>query len=296
MSGGEAQRVKMVRHLGSALSDVTYVFDEPTVGLHPHDIDKMVDLLQRLRDKGNTVLVVEHKPQVVERVRPHRRHRPRRGRAGRPRMFTGDRADGLRASGTITGEHLSTRHVRRTPPRTPTGALEIRGATTHNLRGVDADIPLGVADRDHGRGGIRQVEPDPRVDRRRLDVRRGHAARGRPEPHPLHPLEPATYTGLLDPIRTAFAKANKVKLALFSANSAGARPNCKGLGIIYTDLGQLAGCLPAPARVCEGRRFTDEVLRYTLHRLNISEVLQLPVADAAQVFHAGSPGRDPCRG
>jgi len=290
LSGGEAQRVKMVRHLGSALSDVTYVFDEPTVGLHPHDIDKMVDLLQRLRDKGNTVLVVEHKPQVIERADHIVDIGPGAGAQGGRVMFTGD-VDGLRASGTITGDHLSTRHVRRTPPRTPTGALEIRGATTHNLRGVDVDIPLGVltvitgvagsgksslihgsiADGSmSGAGTLRVVDQSPI----RGSIR----------------SNPATYTGLLDPIRTAFAKANKVKPALFSANSAGACPNCKGLGIVYTDLGQLAG-VSRTCEVCEGRRFTDEVLRYTLHGLNISEVLQLPVADAAQVFHAGIPGR-----
>lgn len=290
LSGGEAQRVKMVRHLGSALTDLTYVFDEPTVGLHPHDIDTMIDLLLRLRDKGNTVLVVEHKPQVIARADHIVDLGPMAGSAGGDITYTGDLA-GLLTSGTLTGDHLETRPAPRPAVRVPTGHLEIRHATTHNLQDVDVDIPLGVltvitgvagsgksslihgsiADGTMARAGeLRVVDQSPI----RGSIR----------------SNPATYTGLLDPIRTAFAKANKVKPALFSANSAGACPNCKGLGIVYTDLGMMAG-ISSTCEVCEGRRFTDEVLRYQLHGLNISQVLRLSIAEAATVFATGVPGK-----
>ncbi len=290
LSGGEAQRVKMVRHLGSALSDVTYVFDEPTVGLHPHDIDRMTDLLLRLRDKGNTVLVVEHKPQVIERADHIVDIGPGAGTGGGLITYEGDVA-GLRTSDTVTGHHLDTRAKLRSDLRTPTGALEIRGATTHNLRGVDVDVPLGVltvitgvagsgksslihgsvADGTMGRAGDVRVVDQSAI---RGSIR----------------SNPATYTGLLDPIRTAFAKANGVKPALFSANSEGACPNCKGLGVVYTDLGMMAG-IANTCEVCEGRRFTDEVLAYRLHGLTIAEVLALPIADAAAVFTGGVPAK-----
>ncbi len=290
LSGGEAQRVKMVRHLGSALTDLTYVFDEPTVGLHPHDIEKMSDLLARLRDKGNTVLVVEHKPQVIDRADHIVDLGPGAGTHGGEITYTGDVA-GLRTSGTLTGNHLDTEPARRATVRTASSALEIRGASTHNLQGVDVDIPLGVltvitgvagsgksslihgsiADGSMAKAGeVRVVDQSPI----RGSIR----------------SNPATYTGLLDPIRAAFAKANGVKPALFSANSKGACPNCKGLGVVYTDLGMMAG-IANTCEVCEGRRFTDEVLRYTLHGLNIAEVLALPIADAAEVFTTGNPGK-----
>ena len=290
LSGGEAQRVKMVRHLGSALTDVTYVFDEPTVGLHPHDINRMTDLLARLRDKGNTVLVVEHKPQVIARADHIVDIGPGAGTHGGQITYTGD-LEGLRASGTLTGDHLETRPTPRTTRRTPSGALEVRGASTHNLQDVDVDIPLGILTVVTGVAGSGKsslihgsIADGSMAKAGEVRVVDQTAIRGSIRSNP------ATYTGLLEPIRAAFAKANKVKPALFSANSEGACPNCKGLGVVYTDLGMMAG-IANTCEVCEGRRFTDEVLRYTLHGLNIAEVLALPISEAAKVFTTGNPGK-----
>ncbi|MFB2600305.1 ATP-binding cassette domain-containing protein [Herbiconiux sp. P17] len=281
LSGGEAQRVKMVRHLGSSLTDVTYVFDEPTVGLHPHDIQRMNGLLLRLRDKGNTVLVVEHKPETIGIADHVVDLGPRAGVHGGEITFTGT-VDELRASETLTGRHLGDRARLKDAVRPATGALEIRDATRHNLRGVDVDVPLGVltvvtgvagsgkSSLIHGSipRGANVVSVDQAVIR---GSRRSN---------------PATYTGLLDPIRTAFAKANGVKAALFSANSEGACPNCKGAGVIYTDLAMMAGV----ATVCEGcggKRFQQQVLEYRLDGKNIAEVLAMPVAEAEEFFGSG---------
>ncbi|SHJ30463.1 excinuclease ABC, A subunit [Tessaracoccus bendigoensis DSM 12906] len=290
LSGGEAQRVKMVRHLGSALTDLTYVFDEPTVGLHPHDIDKMADLLARLRDKGNTVLVVEHKPQVIARADHIVDLGPGAGTNGGEITYTGDVA-GLRASGTLTGNHFDAEPARRESLRTPSAVLQIRGASTHNLHDVDVDLPLGVLTVITGVAGSGKsslihgsIADGSMAQAGELRVVDQSAIRGSIRSNP------ATYTGLLDPIRAAFAKANRVKPALFSANSEGACPNCKGLGVVYTDLGMMAG-IANTCEVCEGRRFTEDVLRYRLHGLNIAEVLALPVADAASVFTTGNPGK-----
>ncbi|MEU5790128.1 excinuclease ABC subunit UvrA [Micromonospora purpureochromogenes] len=281
LSGGEAQRVKMVRHLGSSLSDVTYVFDEPTVGLHPHDIARMNDLLLRLRDKGNTVLVVEHKPETIAIADHVVDLGPGAGAAGGRICYTGDVA-GLRRTDTLTGRHLDHRVTLREPVRRPTGQLSIRGADLHNLRDVDVDIPLGVltvvtgvagsgkSSLIHGslprRGGVVVVDQSPIRGSRRSN--------------------PATYTGLLDPIRTAFAKANGVKAALFSANSEGACPTCKGIGLVYTDLAMMAG-VASVCESCEGRRYTDEVLTYTLRGKNISDVLAMSVTEAREFFPGG---------
>ncbi|MEO3770387.1 excinuclease ABC subunit UvrA [Micromonospora sp. B9E7] len=281
LSGGEAQRVKMVRHLGSSLSDVTYVFDEPTVGLHPHDIARMNDLLLRLRDKGNTVLVVEHKPETIAIADHVIDLGPGAGTEGGRICFTGD-VPGLRRSDTLTGRHLDHRVTLRADVRPPTGQLAIRQADLHNLHDVDVDIPLGVltvvtgvagsgkSSLIHGslrgRPGVVIVDQSPIRGSRRSN--------------------PATYSGLLDPIRTAFAKANGVKAALFSANSEGACPACKGIGLIYTDLAMMAGVASVCER-CEGRRFTDEVLTYTLRGKNISEVLAMSVTEAHAFFPGG---------
>ncbi|HEX6630599.1 MAG TPA: excinuclease ABC subunit UvrA, partial [Gemmatimonadaceae bacterium] len=281
LSGGEAQRTRMIRHLGSSLTDVTYVFDEPTVGLHPHDIRRMNDLLLRLRDKGNTVLVVEHKPEVIAIADHVVDLGPGAGTAGGEVVFEGT-VEGLRASGTLTGRHLGDRATLKPSVRTPTGALAVRGARTHNLRDVDVDIPSGVlvvvtgvagsgkSSLIHGsvsgRDGVVTVDQAPIRGSRRSN--------------------PATYTGLLDPIRKAFAKANGVKPALFSANSEGACPACNGAGVIYTDLAMMAG-VATLCEECEGRRFQASVLDYRLGGLNIAEVLDLPVEDAARFFGAG---------
>lgn len=288
LSGGEAQRVKMVRHLGSALTDITYVFDEPTVGLHPHDIERMTDLLVRLRDKGNTVLVVEHKPQVIVRADHIVDIGPGAGSGGGHVTYVGDVA-GLRASETLTGQHLDARPRLRERHREPTGFLEIRGASTHNLRGVDVDVPLGVLTVVTGVAGSGKSSL---IHGSIADGSMAQAGEVRVvDQSPIRGSirsNPATYTGLLDPIRAAFAKANKVKPALFSANSEGACPNCKGLGVVYTDLGMMAG-IANTCEVCEGRRFTDEVLQYRLHGLTIAEVLALSIDEAAQVFTTGQP-------
>ncbi|MFI5557900.1 ATP-binding cassette domain-containing protein [Amycolatopsis japonica] len=281
LSGGEAQRVKMVRHLGSSLTDVTYVFDEPTVGLHPHDIQRMNGLLLLLKDKGNTVLVVEHKPETIEIADHVVDLGPGAGPNGGQIRYTGDVA-GLRASGTLTGRHLDHRARLRTDVRAARGQIEIRNATRHNLRGVDVDIPLGVLTvvtgvAGSGKSSLIHGSLSTRDDVVVLDQ---SAIRG------SRRSNPATYTGLLDPIRTAFAKANGVKAALFSANSEGACPKCKGIGLIYTDLAMMAG-VATVCEECEGKRFTAEVLTYKLRGKDISEVLAMPVAEAREFFPSG---------
>ena len=281
LSGGEAQRAKMIRHLGSSLTDVTYVFDEPTAGLHPHDVQRMNDLLLRLRDKGNTVLVVEHEPETIAIADHVVDLGPGAGTAGGTVCFEGT-VEGLRSSGTLTGRHLDDRAALKETVRTPTGALEIRGATAHNLRDVDVDIPLGVlvvvtgvagsgkSSLVHGSipagAGVVSVDQGPIRGSRRSN--------------------PATYTGLLDPIRTAFAKANGVKAALFSANSEGACANCNGAGVIYTDLAMMAG-VASICEECEGKRFQASVLEHHLGGRDISEVLAMSVTEAQAFFDSG---------
>ncbi len=285
LSGGESQRIKMIRHLGSSLTDVTYVFDEPTIGLHPHDIQRMNRLLLQLRDKGNTVLVVEHKPEAIAIGDHVVDLGPGAGTVGGEVVFEGT-VDGLRASGTLTGRHLDDRATLKRSVRTPKGALEVRGASTHNLRGLDVDIPLGVLvvltgvagsgkssliqGSVSGRDGVVTVDQGAIKGSRRSN--------------------PATYTGLLEPIRKAFAKANGVKPALFSANSEGACPNCNGAGVIYTDLAMMAG-VATVCEVCDGKRFMAEVLEFTLGGpeigKDISEVLGMSVSEAEDFFGAG---------
>jgi excinuclease UvrABC ATPase subunit len=278
LSGGEAQRVKMVRHLGSALSDVTYVFDEPTVGLHPHDIQRMNSLLRRLRDKGNTVLVVEHKPETIAIADHVVDLGPGAGPAGGTITFEGT-VDGLRASDSLTGRHFDHRVGLRESVRTPTGQLSIKGASLHNLKDVSVDIPLGVLTVVTGVAGSGKSSliygSMPKNDD--VVVVDQSAIRG------SRRSNPATYTGLLDPIRTAFAKANKVKPALFSANSEGACPNCKGIGLVYVDLAMMAG-VASVCEECEGKRFLPEVLTYKLRGKDIAEVLSMPVAEARDFF------------
>ncbi|GAA3988508.1 excinuclease ABC subunit UvrA [Allokutzneria multivorans] len=283
LSGGEAQRVKMVRHLGSSLSDVTYVFDEPTVGLHPHDIQRMNKLLLLLRDKGNTVLVVEHKPEVVEIADHVVDLGPGAGTNGGRICYTGDVA-GLRASGTLTGRHLDHRARLREPVRRPTGQLSITGASLHNLKDVSVDIPLGVLTvvtgvAGSGKSSLIHGSLSGRDDVVVVDQ---SAIRG------SRRSNPATYTGLLDPIRAAFAKANGVKAALFSANSEGACQNCKGIGLVYTDLAMMAG-VATVCEKCEGKRFTPEVLTHKLHGKDISEVLAMRVSEAREFFTTKAP-------
>ncbi|MDR2987642.1 MAG: excinuclease ABC subunit UvrA, partial [Nocardiopsaceae bacterium] len=286
LSGGEAQRVKMIRHLGSSLTDVTYVFDEPTTGLHPHDIQRMNDLLLRLRDKGNTLLVVEHEPETIEIADHVVDLGPGAGTAGGSVCFEGTVRD-LRASGTLTGRHLDDRAGLKKSVRTPAGKLEIRGATTHNLSNVDVDIPLGVLVVVTGVAGSGKSSlvfgsiPD---DEGVVSVDQGVIRGSRRS-------NPATYTGLLDPIRKAFAKANGVKPALFSANSEGACPNCNGSGVIYTDLGMMAG-ITTTCEECEGKRFDTSVLDYHLGGRDISEVLAMSVNEA-QVFFGAGEARTP---
>ena len=281
LSGGEAQRTKMIQHLGSSLTDVTYVFDEPTIGLHPHDIQRMNELLIRLRDKGNTVLVVEHKPEAIAIADHVVDLGPGAGSAGGHVVFEGT-VEGLRGSATLTGRHLDDRARLKERVRPSTGHLEVRGADTHNLQGVDVDLPLGVlvvvtgvagsgkSSLVHGsvsgRDGVVSVDQSPIRGSRRSN--------------------PATYTGLLDPVRKAFAKANGVKPALFSANSEGACPTCKGAGVIYTDLAMMAG-VATTCEECEGRRFQAAVLEYHLGGHNISEVLAMPVTEALELFATG---------
>ena len=281
LSGGEAQRVKMIGHLGSSLTDVTYVFDEPTVGLHPHDITRMNDLLLRLRDKGNTVLVVEHKPETIVIADHVVDLGPGAGAAGGEVVYQGT-VDGLRRSGTLTGRHLSHRIALRPAVRRPTGALKVRGARTHNLKGVDVDIPLGVLVVVTGVAGSGKSSliHGSVCGREGVVLVDQGAIRG------SRRSNPATYTGLLDPIRSAFAKANGVKPALFSANSEGACPTCNGAGVIYTDLAMMAG-VTTICEDCEGKRFQAAVLEYKLGGLNIAEVLDLSVAAAVEFFGAG---------
>jgi excinuclease UvrABC ATPase subunit len=281
LSGGEAQRAKMIRHLGSSLTDVTYVFDEPTIGLHPHDIQRMNDLLLQLRDKGNTVLVVEHKPEAIAIADHVVDLGPGAGTAGGEVVFEGA-LDGLRTSGTLTGRHLDDRADLKPSVRTPSGVLEVRGASTHNLRDVDVDIPRGVLVVITGvagsgkssliRGSVSGQDGVVSVDQSAIKGSRRS--------------NPATYTGLLDPIRKAFAKANSVKPALFSANSEGACPTCNGAGVIYTDLAVMAGVVTT-CETCDGRRFQAEVLTYTFGGKDISEVLAMPVAEALEFFGDG---------
>jgi excinuclease UvrABC ATPase subunit len=281
LSGGEAQRVKMIGHLGSSLTDVTYVFDEPTTGLHPHDIERMNDLLLRLRDKGNTVLVVEHEPETIAIADHVVDLGPGAGTEGGEVVFEGT-VEGLRASDTITGTHLEDRTPLKASVRTPSGMLEVRGARAHNLQHVDVDIPLGVlvvvtgvagsgkssliGGSVSGRDGVVSVDQTPIRGSRRSN--------------------PATYTGALEPIRKAFAKACGVKPALFSANSEGACPNCNGAGVVYTDLAMMAG-VASVCDECEGKRFQAEVLEYKLDGKDISEVLAMPVTGAREFFAAG---------
>ncbi|MBV9172237.1 MAG: excinuclease ABC subunit UvrA, partial [Chloroflexi bacterium] len=282
LSGGEAQRIKMIRHLGSSLTDVTYVFDEPTIGLHPHDIQRMNDLLLRLRDKGNSVLVIEHEPDTIAIADHVVDLGPGAGAAGGAVCFEGT-VDSLRASDTLTGRHLGYRAALKSDTRKPTGHLEIRNANQHNLRNVSVDIPLGVlcvvtgvagsgkSSLIHGsmpkRAGVVSIDQTPIRGSRRSN--------------------PATYTGLLDPIRTAFARANGVKPDLFSANSAGACPNCSGNGVIYTDLGVMA-TVETVCEECEGKRFQASVLEYRLGGRNISEVLAMSVTEALAFFGTGA--------
>ncbi|MGY1705484.1 ATP-binding cassette domain-containing protein [Geodermatophilus sp. SYSU D00697] len=281
LSGGEAQRTKMIRHLGSSLTDVTYVFDEPTIGLHPHDIQRMNDLLLQLRDKGNTVLVVEHKPETIAIADHVVDLGPGAGTAGGEVVFQGT-VEGLRASGTLTGRHLDDRAALKSSVRTPSGALEVRGADTHNLRGVDVDIPLGVLCVVTGVAGSGKSSliHGSVADRDGVVVVDQGAIRG------SRRSNPATYTGLLDPIRKAFAKANGVKPALFSSNSEGACPTCNGAGVIYTELGVMA-TVESTCEECEGRRFQASVLEYTLGGRDIAEVLGMSVTEAEEFFGAG---------
>ncbi|SDP14969.1 ATP-binding cassette domain-containing protein [Lentzea jiangxiensis] len=281
LSGGESQRVKMVRHLGSSLTDITYVFDEPTVGLHPHDIRRMNDLLLRLRDKGNTVLVVEHKPETIEIADHVVDLGPGAGVHGGHLCYSGDVA-GLRASGTLTGRHLDHRAKLRPQFRSPRGFLTISGARTNNLKDVSVDLPLGVLTVVTGVAGSGKSSLIHGSLRGRQDVVTVDQSPIRGSRR----SNPATYTGLLDPVRTAFAKANGVKAALFSANSEGACENCKGIGLVYTDLAMMAG-VATVCEKCEGKRFTPEVLSYTLRGKNISDVLGMSVAEARDFFPSG---------
>ncbi|CAM3751498.1 excinuclease ABC subunit UvrA [Nocardiopsis rhodophaea] len=281
LSGGEAQRTKMIRHLGSSLTDVTYVFDEPTIGMHPHDVQRMNDLLLRLRDKGNTVLVVEHEPETIAIADHVVDLGPGAGTAGGTVCFEGT-VEELRASGTLTGRHFGDRTALKETVRTPTGTLEIRGATTHNLRDVDVDVPLGVlavVTGVAGSGKSSLVHGSIPADAGVVSIDQG-AIRG------SRRSNPATYTGLLDPIRKAFAKANGVKPGLFSANSAGACPNCNGAGVIFTDLAMMAG-VTTTCEECEGKRFEASVLEYRLGGRDISDVLAMSVAEAEEFFGAG---------
>lgn len=281
LSGGEAQRTKMIRHLGSSLTDVTYVFDEPTVGLHPHDIQRMNELLKRLRDKGNTVLVVEHKPEAIAITDHVVDLGPRAGTAGGEIVFEGTVAQ-LRGSGTLTGRHLDDRVTLKTSVRTPSGAIEVRGASSHNLDAVDVDVPLGVlvvVTGVAGSGKSSLIHGSVAGKDGVVAVDQG-AIRG------SRRSNPATYTGMLEPIRKAFAKANGVKPALFSANSEGACPTCKGAGVIDTDLGMLAS-VSSPCEDCGGRRFQASVLEYRLGSATITDVLEMPVSEAVEFFAAG---------
>ncbi|MEU9548124.1 excinuclease ABC subunit UvrA [Streptomyces werraensis] len=281
LSGGEAQRVKMIRHLGSSLTDVTYVFDEPTIGLHPHDIQRMNDLLLRLRDKGNTVLVVEHKPEAIAIADHVVDLGPGAGTEGGTVCFEGT-VEGLRASGTITGRHLDDRASVKDTVRKPTGALEIRGATANNLRHVDVDIPLGVLTVVTGVAGSGKSS----LLHGSIPADQGVVAVDQTPIRGSRRSNPATYTGLLEPIRKAFAKANGVKPALFSANSEGACPTCNGAGVVFTDLGMMAG-VSTTCEDCGGKRFDGSVLEYRFGGRDISEVLGMSVTEAEEFFREG---------
>ncbi len=281
LSGGEAQRTKMIRHLGSSLTDVTYVFDEPTIGLHPHDIQRMNELLLRLRDKGNTVLVVEHKPEAIAIADHVVDLGPGAGSAGGEVVFEGT-LDALRASDTLTGRHLDDRAALKPSIRTRTGVLEVRGASANNLQDVDVDIPVGVLVVVTGVAGSGKSS----LIHGSVSGRDGVVAIDQGAIRGSRRSNPATYTGLLDPIRTAFAKANGVKAALFSANSEGACPACKGVGVIYTELGFM-DTVSTPCEVCEGKRFLAEVLEYHLGGRDISEVLAMSVTEAEEFFSKG---------
>jgi excinuclease UvrABC ATPase subunit len=281
LSGGEAQRTKMIRQLGSSLTDVTYVFDEPTIGMHPHDIQRMNGLLLRLRDKGNTVLVVEHKPEAIAIADHVVDLGPGAGTGGGEVVFEGT-VEELRASSTITGRHLDDRAALKEKVRAPGGALEIRGATEHNLRDVDVDIPLGVLAVITGVAGSGKSS----LVQGSISGREGVVSIDQGAIRGSRRSNPATYTGLLDPIRNAFAKANGVKPALFSANSEGACPNCNGAGVIYTDLAMMYG-VATTCEECDGKRFDASVLEYHLGGRDISEVLAMPVAEARVFFGAG---------
>ncbi|MBH0009431.1 excinuclease ABC subunit UvrA [Salinibacterium sp. SWN1162] len=281
LSGGEAQRTKMIRHLSSSLTDITYVFDEPTIGLHPHDIQRMNELLFRLRDKGNTVLVVEHKPETISIADHIVDLGPGAGTEGGQICFEGSFAE-LRQSDTVTGHHIDDRVSVKSEVRSPTGVMKIRGADTHNLKNVDIDIPLGTlvvvtGVAGSGKSSLIHGSVIPRDGVVSVDQAAIKGSRR---------SNPATYTGLLEPIRKAFAKANGVKPALFSANSEGACPNCNGAGVIYTDLGVMA-TVSTPCEVCEGKRFMASVLEYKLGGHDISEVLGMSVAEAEAFFGEG---------
>ena len=291
LSGGEAQRVKMVRHLGSSLTDVTYVFDEPTAGMHPHDVQRINDLLLRLRDKGNTVLVVEHEPETVAIADHVVDLGPGAGSAGGTVCFEGT-VEGLRASGTVTGRHLDDRTPLKERVRVPTGRLPVRGATAHNLRDVDVDIPLGVLCVVTGVAGSGKSSlVHDALPKQPAAADLGLASIDQTPIRGSRRSNPATYTGLLDPIRKAFAKANGVKPALFSANSEGACPACKGTGVVYTELAMMAGTATT-CEECEGKRFLAEVLDHRLGGRNITEVLAMSVAEAEEFFGSG-PARTP---
>jgi len=281
LSGGEAQRTKMIRHLGSSLTDVTYVFDEPTIGMHPHDIQRMNDLLLQLRDKGNTVLVVEHKPEAIAIAEHVVDLGPGAGAEGGEVVFEGT-VEGLRASDTLTGRHLDDRAAVKPSVRTPSGVLEVRGASTHNLQDVDVDIPLGVLVVVTGVAGSGKSS----LIHGSVSGRDGVVSVDQAAIKGSRRSNPATYTGLLDPIRKAFAKANGVKPALFSANSEGACPNCNGAGVIYTELGFM-DTVGSTCEECEGKRFQAEVLEYKLGGKDINEVLAMPVTEAEAFFAAG---------
>ena len=281
LSGGEAQRTKMIRHLGSSLTDVTYVFDEPTIGLHPHDIERMNDLLLQLRDKGNTVLVVEHKPETIAIADHAVDLGPGAGTEGGTVTFEGT-VDGLRGSDTITGRHLDDRATLKDSARASSGAMEIRGASMHNLQDVDVDVPLGVLCVITGVAGSGKSS----LIHGSVDGREGVVVIDQGAIKGSRRSNPATYTGLLEPIRKAFAKANGVKPALFSSNSEGACENCNGAGVIYTELGVMA-TVESTCEVCEGRRFQAAVLEYTFGGKNISEVLEMSVAQAEEFFSDG---------